>query len=218
MGQVGQIIYNIEDYAGSGGLISSSRLLDGNIVKSTDLNYERKRIDIYSDNVFKILTENNYIITKIGIQAPPGTVFYLNYDDTKANSQFMVGRTGIYELNKFDKGIKSLRFKKPIKYVLDDYKTQELINVGLDTMDNAKYTYDTKYEQLKLLKASASGNMTNQIFWDKYDDIHKEFDEEYQRGRNEYLRGINGVYSNNYVNLDLNNIIIDFEYNIPQSN
>ena len=42
---------------------------------------------------------HNYTpITQLGIQALPGTVFYLN-DDTIRSNPIIIGYTGIYELN-----------------------------------------------------------------------------------------------------------------------
>ena len=42
---------------------------------------------------------NNYTpITQLGIQALPGTIFYLNNNETRSNP-IMLGYTGMYELN-----------------------------------------------------------------------------------------------------------------------
>jgi hypothetical protein len=42
---------------------------------------------------------NDYVpITQLGIQAPPGTIFYLNAP-TKSDNSIIMGNSGLYELN-----------------------------------------------------------------------------------------------------------------------
>jgi len=61
---IGQIIYNLEDYGGTGGLISSTKDIkpsneasnpnnNNYIISSLSKDYEEKKINIYTENVFK---------------------------------------------------------------------------------------------------------------------------------------------------------------------
>lgn len=43
--------------------------------------------------------DDYYPITQLGIQALPGTKFYLNSTSTEITSPIIIGSTGIYELN-----------------------------------------------------------------------------------------------------------------------
>lgn len=81
--QFKQIVYNLEDYGGSGGLVSTkqgdlselvySAVYQNNLNDSTETttndetDYENKKIDIFGVNILKGF--NN--VKKIGIQAPP---------------------------------------------------------------------------------------------------------------------------------------------------
>lgn len=115
---IGQIIYNLEDYAGTGGLLSTDKSNILNVVSSVWVEnaenklqpdneaYENNRIDIFSYNIL-----SHYGIPsvyKLGIQAPSGTKFYLNStavpqtDGTiiyTGGQEIIIGRTGIYELD-----------------------------------------------------------------------------------------------------------------------
>lgn len=74
----------------------------------------------------------NQQIKKIGIQAPPGTKFKIGTaGDSEVVSQIItVGRNGIYELEDEHTRIRYLKFLKQYKWVLDDYKTKDLIEKG----------------------------------------------------------------------------------------
>ena len=85
-----QIVYNLEDYGGSGGLISTNKNNHNELIYSMvyqnrendstettlvgDLgltDYMENRIDIFDKNILANYTN----VKKIGIQAPPGTKF-----------------------------------------------------------------------------------------------------------------------------------------------
>ena len=129
--QFKQIVYNLEDYSGSGGLVSTkqgdlselvySAVYQNNLNDSTETttndetDYENKKIDIFGVNILKGF--NN--VKKIGIQAPPGTKFTFNKATTQDTGEWiMVGRTGIYELND-DIVINYLRFQRPQNYIIN---------------------------------------------------------------------------------------------------
>lgn len=214
--KIGQIIYNLEDYAGSGGLLSTSKKDINVIVKNVDNeNYEEDKINIFEDSDKDIL-ENYGLknIVKLGIQAAPGTQFYLNRNK-KLNIEpitIMIGRTGIYELNIEDKGfvIEALSFKRPINYVLDIKATNDYINNGLKQMRLAKEKFDKSYNALKLQFEAPTSTLTNEQFWERYDIIHREYVKEYNTARVVYIKGLNGVYQSSGNN-DLRNVIIDFK-------
>ena len=101
---IGQIIYNLQDYIMSNSYISTSSDNPLQLVPSTDIDYETKKIDIYNQNLVTFYGANKF--TKLGIQAPPNTKFKI--DNSKI---FTTGQTGIYELNDFVE-IKALNFIK----------------------------------------------------------------------------------------------------------
>ena len=140
-----QIVYNLEDYGGSGGLISTNKNNHNELIYSMvyqnrendstettlvgDLgltDYMENRIDIFDKNILANYTN----VKKIGIQAPPGTKFTFSESLTpNAGQWLMIGRTGIYELND-DIVIKSLRFQRPKNYILNKELSQELQSNG----------------------------------------------------------------------------------------
>ena len=98
MAPIGQVVYNLEDFHGSGGLISTSKTnmndkpvsWDGD--SKTKGAYQASQFDIFSDIVGKFTNGGEFL--KLGIQAPPGTKVKLN-----SNKIIMIGRTGTYELD-----------------------------------------------------------------------------------------------------------------------
>ena len=217
--KIGQIIYNIEDFAGTGGLISSKaeNSLYQTVQSYDNSNYENERIKIYLDDS----TEGLNILAnlgiqqvyKLGIQAPPGTVFYLRRPGVIDANSIIVGRTGVYEFEDDNIQIDFLAFKRPTQYVLDPVKTQQYINEGIKQMEEAKLKFDTEYNKIKLAKNTSGGSMTNEKFWEDYDALYEDYSEEYYTARTKYLQGQAGIYINdlNYNN-DLYNVIIDFVY------
>ena len=205
---IGQIVYNLEDYAGSGGLVSTSNNdLSVRVTSFGNNFYESQQIKIFEKNIL----ENIPFIKKIGIQAPPGTKFFLNGSDGALYSgqEIVVGRTGIYELDD-NISITSLVFDRPKKYAIDIAATNEAINVGITQMEEAKNQFDVAYRSLKLAKEAASTSMSNEEFWEQYDLLHDKYLEEYNAARAQYIKGIAGIYVENSLNEDIHNIIIDY--------
>lgn len=103
-----QIVYNYLDINGSGAVINNPI-----------------NCDIFTPITNTITTDigDTKYISKIGVQAPAGTIFYLGIDSasrTKDLSQgganvvtITVGRNGIYELEDSDIKIYAVQFKKP---------------------------------------------------------------------------------------------------------
>lgn len=203
---IGQIVYNLEDYMGTGGLVSTAR----NNTRVTSFNnndYENQRIDIFHSNILEGLD-----VSKLGIQAPPGTKFFLNSSKGDSNSkgqEIVVGRTGVYEL---DDGIAitSLIFDRPKKFTIDIQATNEAITNGINQMEDAKIKFDNAYKALKLSYDAANTTMTNKEFWENYDIIHDEYLNEYNAARAKYIQGVAGIYVQNHLSEDLYNIIIDY--------
>lgn len=203
---IGQIVYNLEDYMGTGGLVSTAR----NNTRVTSFNnddYENQRIDIFHNNILEGLDVN-----KLGIQAPPGTKFFLNGskgDSSSKGQEIVIGRTGVYEL---DDGIAvtSLVFDQPKKFTIDIQATNEAITNGINQMEDAKIKFDNAYKALKLSYDAANTTMTNKEFWENYDIIHDEYLNEYNAARAKYIQGVAGIYVQNHLSEDLHNIIIDY--------
>ena len=203
---IGQIVYNLEDYMGTGGLVSTAR----NNTRVTSFNnndYENQRIDIFHSNILEGLD-----VSKLGIQAPPGTKFFLNGskgDSSSKGQEIVVGRTGVYEL---DDGIAitSLIFDRPKKFTIDIQATNEAITNGINQMEDAKIKFDNAYKALKLSYDAANTTITNKEFWENYDILHDEYLIEYNAARAKYIQGVAGIYVQNHLSEDLYNIIIDY--------
>ena len=191
MPSIGQVYYNVLDTS-SGEYISSG-------------------IDIFSNIITAYgATE----ITKVGIQAPPGTRVVMNESRT-----IMIGRTGVYELDD-NITITSLYFVRPRKYVKDEYATQQALaqgTTGMTAADNARaQALEQFYTQYPTPPEEGAENY--QEYWDAYNAIQTTYITAYEEALNLYNQGVNGVYvlpnpSNpdapeNFQ--DLYNVIIDF--------
>lgn len=97
MAQIGQMYYRIP---------SSSGYLTAQVKSGVDFNP-------YSDLIAQIGSAGTTQLTKVGVQAPPGTQMVLNQ-----LKQIMIGRTGIYELDE-DIAITELYFIQPQNYKRD---------------------------------------------------------------------------------------------------
>lgn len=223
--QFKQIVYNLEDYGGSGGLVSTkqgdlseliySAVYQNNLNDSTEtttndeIDYENKKIDIFGANILKGF--NN--VKKIGIQAPPGTKFTFNkatMQDT--GERIMVGRTGIYELND-DIVINYLRFQRPQNYIINKELSQQLQATGTGIMKVARDTFLQKINDLeKTLGQAPDRTEAGSEYWTEYNNAHQNYITQYKSGLGIYLKGKAGVYVPDPTIVDLYNIIIDFTY------
>lgn len=198
MANIGQIVYNLQDYANSGGLISTDKDNRSSTISSIDADYLTKRIDITQN----VVTGSGY--TKVGIQAPAGTRAILN-----TNKTILIGRTGIYELDE-DIIITSLYFIKPKNYIIDEEATNEAIKEGKEGLAAAE-AY--RVEKLAALKTQLDNKeITEDVYWIRYSEIQEEYDEMYAAALNQFNSGINGIYKLNSAEpeADLFNVIIDF--------
>lgn len=222
--QFKQIVYNLEDYGGSGGLVSTRKDNYNELIYSTvyqnDLNsstegyaeydeYKENKIDIYNTNI--LASFNN--IKKIGIQAPSGTKFTFSESSTpNAGQWFMIGRTGIYELND-NIVITSLKFQRPQNYILNKELSQELQISGTQVMKQARDIFLNKINELtKTMGQAPDRTETGSEYWNEYNKLHQEYITQYKSGLGIYLKGKAGVYTPDPTVTDLYNIIIDFTY------
>lgn len=223
--QFKQIVYNLEDYGGSGGLVSTKQgdlsELVYSAVYQNDLNdstettinnetiYENDRINIFKDNILEGF--NN--VKKIGIQAPPGTRFTFNKATTEDTGDWiMVGRTGVYELND-DIVISYLRFQRPQSYIINKELSQQLQATGAGTMKAARDIFLQKINELsKTFGQAPDRTETGSEYWTEYNNAHQNYITQYKSGLGIYLKGKAGVYTPDPTTVDLYNIIIDFTY------
>ena len=223
--QFKQIVYNLEDYGGSGGLVSTkqgdlselvySAVYQNNLNDSTETttndetDYENKKIDIFGVNILKGF--NN--VKKIGIQAPPGTKFTFNKATTQDTGEWiMVGRTGIYELND-DIVINYLRFQRPQNYIINKELSQQLQATGTGIMKVARDIFLQKINELeKTLGQAPDRTEAGSEYWTEYNNAHQNYITQYKSGLGIYLKGKAGVYVPDPTIVDLYNIIIDFTY------
>ncbi len=223
--QFKQIVYNLEDYGGSGGLVSTkqgdlselvySAVYQNNLNDSTEtttndeIDYENKKIDIFGVNILKGF--NN--VKKIGIQAPPGTKFTFNKATTQDTGEWiMVGRTGIYELND-DIVINYLRFQRPQNYIVNKELSQQLQATGTGIMKVARDIFLQKINELeKTLGQAPDRTEAGSEYWTEYNNAHQNYITQYKSGLGIYLKGKAGVYVPDPTIVDLYNIIIDFTY------
>lgn len=200
MAQPYQLYYRLEDFRTEEKYQTSS-------IEGTPLN-------IYSDIVSQFKKGN---FSKLGIQAPAGTKFYIN----SSTSPIMVGRTGIYELDESINVI-SLKFEAPKNYELNEGKTQEHLVEGINQTKAAKDFYDTYMAKIAGLSGNtdSQGNYTSQ-YWKDYnviyqggtlsngENIENGYSAQMEGAYNSMIQGINGVYEEKGVK-EINNVIIDF--------
>ena len=223
-----QIVYNLEDYGGSGGLISTNKNNHNELIYSMvyqnrendstettlvgDLgltDYMENRINIFDKNILANYTN----VKKIGIQAPPGTKFTFNKATTQDTGEWiMVGRTGIYELND-DIVIDYLRFQRPQNYIINKELSQQLQATGTGIMKAARDTFLQKINELeKTLGQAPDRTEAGSEYWTEYNNAHQNYITQYKSGLGIYLKGKAGVYVPDPTIVDLYNIIIDFTY------
>lgn len=220
-----QIVYNLEDYGGSGGLVSTSKagsseelvysvVYTNSGTKDTEqivedlASYDANKINIFDNNIL----DGYPGIKKIGIQAPAGTKFTFSQSDTPNEGEYlMVGRTGIYELND-DIEIKSLRFQHPKSYILNKELSLELQTQGTTQMKSARDEFLQKVAELTRQAGTVPDRTeTGSTYWEEYNKAHQTYVNAYKSGLSLYLKGKAGVYVDGSED-DLYNIIIDFTY------
>lgn len=159
---------------------------DGSITTSPD------KLNIFNDILTQIGVTS---IKKLGIQAPPGTICYVN------KQEIMIGRTGMYELDEIIV-VSSLYFVKKQIYILDSDATADQLASSKRRIDELeeKRRNDTSL----LIK-------TDPDYYKKYIAIQEEFYKNYSVALELYNEALQGIYIRGGEE-DLENIIVDFLY------
>ena len=182
-----------------GGYISTDNNLTGTI-NSNDPSYENDRIDITQNLVSTIA--GNKSLSKIGIQAPPGTK--IQFDESE-NKIIMVGATGIYELDNIL--INYLSFIKPNKFEKDESATNTALEEGQQEIQEAEETKNAALDSLN------SQDPIPPDYLEQYTKIYDTFTEKCEAAVIKLNQGINGIYKIvDGEQEDLYNIILDYIY------
>lgn len=205
MGTIKQIVYRLEDYR-----------LDNPYYTTPG----------YEDNFYnRNLIPENEIVTHLGIQAPAGTVFYINGNDNR----FVMGRTGVYEVDE-NINILSLIFEQPIDYDLDTESTaaaaqeaQELIQRA-DDWRASKMNYLAKEDYIKMsnygyeIKSGKEAEFltyyNSLMYGGTWADgttisIEDSYTSQMDKANLAYIKAVNGIYKEKGKK-ELENVIIDF--------
>ncbi len=175
----------------------------------------------------------NYYINHLGIQGPPGLVFTIGTSPNDSGSHFMLGRTGVFEL---EDEIYMLKIEPVQKYTLVEKETQDAYEEGtraiaytIDTrtgilansedLFHGGTTYDISWDSPALKGFSvtvhkfSTTNMSNwtDADWQNYRQLEYGCDTIYAYGLSEYLKGVNGVYKPSGYQ-DIKNLIIDYSF------
>lgn len=209
MATIGQVVYNLQDFHSSGGLISTSIEDLSSTITSELSNYAEARVNIFTNDLVKLFKATSF--SKLGIQAPPGTKVRLNL-----NKLIMIGRTGVYELDE-DIEITGLQFERPKKYIVDTIATQDSLWQGIDGFETAER--DRKIA-LSDLDNKYKNKDKDSDYWKRYTEIQDAYAERYAEAQAKYVAGVNGIYilpnpdkedaDENYE--ELYNVIVDFVY------
>ena len=181
---------------------------------------------------------NNFIenlaVLKLGIKAPPGTAFVIN-----GTGKFIVGPSGVFNINKPGYKITSLYFLRPVSLSKDTEKTEEYLENGIKAMDQAitEFLNNSKATILAAEGININDAKTITVIHPKtneeiegdlvsieeivtnselYYGIYSEFIKNFTQGYQEYSLGVKGIYKQ-AEEKDLQNIIIDVEFEEAQT-
>ena len=151
-------------------------------------------------------------ITKLGIQAPPGSLVTLN-----TNKKIMIGRTGIYEL---DAGIlvTSIVFNRPSNYKKLDDETNALLRVSGSSISEIEASRANQIAALGAAPTLPDPPTDAQVtaytaYWNNYNSIQSSYAAAYETYLAQYNQGLAGVYILDEQNPgDLYNVVVDFIY------
>ena len=197
MATIGQIVYNLEDQNNPGMYLSTSE--DGSKINSHD-RYNTQEVS--KRDIFSSVFNNDVILSKLGIQAPPGTRFVLN------GKNIMIGTSGLYELDEeslpeITKG--NFKFIAPDLYELDETLTQELLDSSIEALNTLEAE---RTKAINEIKPDENGNLTD---YEAYLALNQDFIEQYNEAQVNYLYALSGVYVKvENPNTTLYNIIIDY--------
>ena len=212
MATIKQAIYNLQraaDYYQGGG---------ASIIQPSDANW----IDGGNKRTLKLELQSNEKVTKIGIQAPQKTQFYFNDD---ATNKFIVGRSGIWEIEdpQGNFGITKIVFYKPqvidktktITLNSDDEKTvlneltrthtnnlEALNNISDDGFDESDKDF-TPYIEGETITIKLTD------YWTVYTELQNYYNAAYSEAYLNYKKALYGQYS--ITSDELSNIIVDYK-------
>lgn len=186
MATVGQIIYALDD--GNGHRLYTNKSFSGITTTPSDA------LNIYNNVCTGVIKS----ITKLGIQAAPGTKVKMGTNNNE--QEILIGRTGIYEL---EEGlvVEKLYFIPPTKYAHTPGSVQDRLD-GQKAMEAATEAFNTATKDLDTESEEAAK---------QYNEAKAAFQEAYQLGYDKYMKGVIGTYTE-VGNGDLSNVIIDFIY------
>lgn len=201
MATIGQIVYNLEDQNNPGMYLST---IDDTVTGETISSHDRYAELKNKRNIFSSVFNKDVILSKLGIQAPPGTRFVLN------GKNIIIGTSGLYELDEeslpeIEKG--AFKFIAPELYELDETLTQELLNSSIEALNTLEAE---RIKAINEIKPDENGNLTTEDY-EVYLTLNQDFIEKYNEAQVNYLYALSGVYVKvENPNTTLYNIIIDY--------
>lgn len=131
-------------------------------------------------------------IIKAGIQAPPGTTFLITIAGESKPVEYMVGKTGLLELEYENLIIVRIQLVLKNKYEFNKEATEAALKGGLTTMNEAIERY-----------------LINGEIVEKSE--HEEFLNKYITGYEQYRRGIKGIYQKKEHEFEeVSNVLVDY--------
>lgn len=191
-------------------------------------------------NTVEDLTQNLFQqsgkkVTKLGIQAPAGTRFYINTTNQDVNKiECLIGKTGMYELDEDNLIIQHLSFASQYKKVFNKDKTQAYANAGKNIITIVGYNRDMRYKYVDWKNYQSVAELTvyqdetvtyreldkdrlekygtertEDITLEQMNEIEDIYYEDYLTGYNLIIKAENGLYDDSDV-IVFQNIIIDY--------
>ena len=131
-------------------------------------------------------------IIKAGIQAPPGTTFLITIAGESKPVEYMIGKTGLLELDYENLIIVRIQLVLKNKYEFNKEATEAALIGGLTKMNEAIEKYLINGEIAK-------------------ESEHEVFLNDYMIGYKEYRRGVKGIYQRKeYEFEEVSNVLVDY--------
>lgn len=186
MAYIGQLQYNIN--LGNGTIITTDGL---------DLKESKSLIDIMK--VISGATGDNIFITKLGIQAPPGSLWVINEEGDEADDkEIYIGSTGIYEVENVK--LNDLKYIPQKLYQQDETAQYIALDNAINSFQSAE---NTREKELETIEKIEEDNV------ETYIDAQRKFYESFLNAVNSYEQAFNGMYWSEGIQ-NPQNIIIDF--------
>lgn len=136
--------------------------------------------------------ESSKKIIKAGIQAPPGTTFLITIAGESKPVEYMIGKTGLLELDYENLIILRIQLVLKNKYEFNKEATETALKNGLMKMNEAieKYLIDEEIAK---------------------ESEHEVFLNDYMEGYKEYRRGVKGIYQKKEHEFEeVSNVLVDY--------